>query len=343
MPYLPIPLLTWVGELTSGSPSGFSYLEARSDESIDYSSLRSAGARRTYYIENGYVVRPRLLRANQCEHAVASFREEVKPYTGYLYRQASANPERHRFDASRNILNSLLNPVSVNSRRFPRFRAASETLLCDDKLFAAAGELLNEGATLVQSMYFEANPATWPHQDCYYLDSDRPGELIGAWIALEDIEEAAGRFYVVPGSHRMEIGRNQGYLNIAAYHEQYKKRVYRAIREQSLELRAPRLRCGDVLFWSSRTIHGALQSKECGYTRNSITGHFIPSASKLMRYQCIPVSLKSERIGRNAMCRPKDQNRILNQWMMAVESTVPRVFRFAKRKVISWKINRLAP
>jgi hypothetical protein len=44
---------------------------------------------------------------------------------------------------------------------------------------------------LVQSMYFEGNPATWAHQDTYYLDSEHTGAMTAAWFAVEDIKPGA--------------------------------------------------------------------------------------------------------------------------------------------------------
>ena len=120
---------------------GFSQTDVRPSGSADYSGLDTPDKRRSYYAENGYLVRPRLLRRELCKQAVSSFRDEIKSFPGYLYRQASANPEKNRFDGTANVLNSLLNPVSVSSRRFPSFRAASNCLLSDDHLFAAVAEL----------------------------------------------------------------------------------------------------------------------------------------------------------------------------------------------------------
>lgn len=56
---------------------------------------------------------------------------------------------------------------------------------------------------LMQTMLFDLNTATRPHQDWYDLDSVPNGSLIAACIALEDIREEAGRFYV------MRFYRNQ--------------------------------------------------------------------------------------------------------------------------------------
>lgn len=58
---------------------------------------------------------------------------------------------------------------------------------------------------LMQTMLFDANTTTQPHQDWWYLDSVPSGHLIASWIAMEDIDERAGRFYVLPGSQRQVL------------------------------------------------------------------------------------------------------------------------------------------
>jgi phytanoyl-CoA hydroxylase len=309
-------------------------------DAVRHRDLTSAAARRAYYFDNGYVVREQLINRSVCRRAIECFRHDIKSYNGYLYRQASANPERNIFDCSGNILNSLLNPLSVNGKRFPAFRAISEEILSQRSLFDAVSELISEPAVLVQSMYFEANPATWPHQDCYYLDDDSPGRLLGAWIALEDIAEEAGRFYVAPGSHRREIGRNVGNLGIARNHERYKQLVRDTIESESIELHAPALKCGDVLFWNSRTIHGAFPASNAQFARNSYTAHFIPASSRLMQFQCIPITLKPESRKGAIICRPKDQDSARNRWILALETCFPASFQYLKKQAISWKLRR---
>jgi phytanoyl-CoA hydroxylase len=300
----------------------------------------NAATRLQYYADNGYLVRRGLIEQSICDRAINCFRREIKAYGGHLYRQASANPEQNSFDSFGNVLNSLLNPLSVHGKRFPAFRAVSEELLSQHALFEAVSELISEPAVLVQSMYFEANPATWPHQDCYYLDDDSPGKLLGAWIALEDIKEEAGRFYVAPGSHKREVGRNIGNLGIAENHDRYKQLITATIESESMELRAPALKSGDVLFWNSRTIHGAFEPSNGRFSRNSYTAHFIPTSSRLMQYQCIPIKLNREVREKITLCRPKDQNRPRNRWMLALESSFPGFFQTLKKKAISWKLHQ---
>jgi phytanoyl-CoA hydroxylase len=310
---------------------------------FDYASLRSAADRRAYYEEHGYVVIPGLVEPALCQEALRCFMEEVKPYRGYIYRQASANPERHRFTADGFMLNSILNPFSVSSRHFPRFRGISRRTLASDALYRAVEELYGEPATMVQSMYFEGNPATWAHQDCYYLDSDKDGALLGTWIALEDIHEEAGRFYIVPGSHRIDIGRNAAELNIATSHDQYKALVEQIMAERKLERRKPALRRGDVLIWSSRTIHGAERPSGPGHSRNSYTAHFIPSSTRFMQYQCIPLPINPVTINGHRVYAPKDQDVLANRMVFAVETFVPGLFQRLKKAAIARKLRTYAP
>ena len=37
-------------------------------------------------------------------------------------------------------------------------------------------------------MFFDRSTGTVEHQDSWYLDTDPPGNLVGVWYALEDIQ-----------------------------------------------------------------------------------------------------------------------------------------------------------
>ena len=331
---------TTVSSAASAGPCGTDAVDFPCTSQFDYDSLTSASLRRIYFRENGYIVRRGLLAADLCVEAIRCFEGEIKSRSDFFYRQASANPERHQLDGAGNVLNALLNPLSVYGRRFPGFRTASETVLSCETLFAAVEELMEEPAVLVQSMYFEANPATWPHQDSYYLDTDSPGRLLGAWIALEDIDERVGRFYVLPGSHRHDVGANAGNLSIGAHHDRYKERVRAYVRDRIAEIRAPALKRGDVLLWNSRTVHGASRPLAPGLTRHSYTAHFIPESSRFMQYECIPVKLHPTSIAGRLVCRPKDQDVFFNRCILKLEALTPMLFPRLKKAAIRHKIQR---
>jgi phytanoyl-CoA hydroxylase len=127
--------------------------------------------------------------------------------------------------------------------------------------------------SLMMSMYFDQNAGTPPHQDWYYLDALPNGGLTAAWIALEDIKEEAGRFYVLPGSHKTVFELNDEELEDA---DKYENKVRDYIDKNTNIILAPELKKGDVLFWNSGTIHGSHKIIDSKYSRKSITAHYIP-------------------------------------------------------------------
>jgi len=82
-----------------------------------------------YYEEFGYVVVRNLVPRDVCEAALRSYADEVKSFDGFIYRQTTANPERHVFTDHGFMLNPILNVQSVDDSRFPTFRRASLAVL----------------------------------------------------------------------------------------------------------------------------------------------------------------------------------------------------------------------
>jgi phytanoyl-CoA hydroxylase len=292
-------------------------------------------ALRREFAAEGYAVVRDLIPAELCDRARAAFAAEVKPYAGQLYRQTSSgSPERHVFSDHGYLLNPILNIQSLRQTRFPRFRAAGLEILTDPGLHQAAKAILGEPGKVVQSMYFEGNSATWAHQDAYYLDSAGPGGLIGAWIALEDIAPGAGRFYIYPQSHRIDLAGNRGELDIAFHHDRYKQHVREVIAAHGLRPRAPALRRGDVLFWSAKTIHGSLETTEPQHSRSSITAHLLAASSEFLQFQRRRRRLPLVPINGIQVHLPKNQNAWRPRAALWAEATFPTAFRLAKRAVI---------
>ena len=305
----------------------------REDDEPGFAAGASAAIRR-HFDEQGYAVVQALLPAELCAGVRAAFAAEVKPYEGPLYRQTSAHPERHVLTEQGYVRNPLLNVQSLDQRRFPRFRAAGLEVLTHACLHDVAAAILGARATVVQSMYFEGNSATWAHQDVYYLDAAPPGRMTGLWIALEDIAPGAGRFYVYPGSHRVAIGRNQGELDFAFHHERYKQRVREAIAARGLVCRAPALRQGDVLFFAARTIHGSHPTTRPQHARNSMTAHLIATGAALLQFQRRIRPLACACVNGVPVHMPKNQNAWAPRAMLWLESTLPRTVRLAKKVAI---------
>ena len=304
------------------------------EDDYPYFVLDQAADIRKYYDENGYVVVRGLLPQDLCDRATASFEAEVKPFGGFIYRQASANPERHVFTNEGFMLNTILNVQSLDRRHFAGFRQAGLDLLTHANMQRAVSTILGEPGKLVQSMYFDGNPVTWPHQDTYYLDAEEIGRMTAAWIAVEDIAPGAGRFFVYPKSHLIDMAKNGGDFDIAFHHERYKELVKQVIREQGLVCRAPALSKGDVLFWAAKTIHGSLRTTEPTRSRRSFTAHFIPDRSRFLQFQTRVRPLKTELVNGMRVHHPKDLSKAANRAVLFVETRFPRTFQMTKRAAI---------
>ncbi|MEM1328521.1 MAG: phytanoyl-CoA dioxygenase family protein [Bacteroidota bacterium] len=299
-----------------------------------YPTVGETQKMKDYFEEHGYVVVRGLVPKELCKAALASFDQEIRPYNGYIYRQASANPEKHKWTSHNYMLNSILNVQSVRSDHFPKFRDNGLRTLTHNRVQETLSVIMGDAPKLVQSMYFEGNPSTWAHQDCYYLDSEDQGRMIGSWFALEDIHPGAGRFYVYPGSHKINMDKNGGDFDIAFNHDRYKELVKDIIVKFDLECVAPALEQGDVLFWHAATIHGSLETTDLAHSRSSYTGHYIPNATNFLQYQSRVKPLALREVNGMNVNFPKDLDQPLNKAIMTVETTFPKQFQWLKKQVI---------
>jgi phytanoyl-CoA hydroxylase len=297
--------------------------------------VADSGGLRAYYEANGYVVARSAVSRQACEGIRRLWDSEVKPSRAFMYRQATARAERHVLNANGWVMNPILNLQSVDPRLYPSFRDhARERILTAPGLVAGFRALLGETPKVVQSMYFEGNSATWEHQDSYYLDSERVGTMAGAWIALEDIDARAGRFFISPRSHFIDLGRQTSAINIADRHDEYIGSVVAKIRELGLEIRAPFLRQGDVLYWNSWTIHGSLDSRSEQRTRSSITCHAIAQSHRFLQLQSRVLPLRLSEVNGIQVHQPKDLARPFNRAVMKLESRFPAIFYGAKKLAV---------
>ena len=299
---------------------------------------------RRYYQDNGYVIVSRLFASEVCDTQRRLWEEEVKPFGGHIYRQATAKAERHVFNENGWVMNPILNLQSVDPRHFPRFRSyATDAVLASAKLRDVFTGLLGERPKVVQSMYFEGNSATWEHQDSYYLDSENVGEMAAAWIAMEDIVARAGRFFVCPGSHKFKLDQHGLENNIAEHHDEYIASVVNKIEQLNLPIKAPALQKGDVLFWNSLTIHGSLNSQDTRHSRSSITCHAIPSSRLFLHHQILLWDVATDTVNDTRFFRPKDLAALKNRLIFQAEIRFPSLFYWLKRKAVKQVFRWKAP
>ena len=89
-----------------------------------------------------------------------------------------------------------------------------------------------------------------------------------------------------------------------------------------------------MLFWSSKTIHGSLETKQPDRARSSFTAHYIPESSRLLQFQSRFRGLQVERINGMPVHKPKDLSRLSRRAVFWIETTFPGAFQTAKKLAI---------
>jgi phytanoyl-CoA hydroxylase len=238
-----------------------------------------------YYESQGYVVVKNLLSHAKIDNFIDQY-EKIKRNKFFIYYSQSVHlPLRPKITPEGFIEESMEN--ATNLKLFPGFSGAILKCLIDENVSTVLSMLSGASShTMWQNMFFDKSTGTIEHQDHYYLDTNPPGHLIAAWYALEDINEEAGCFFVVPGSHKGPVierknlantGRRRGLEVIFSDHDSMRQNIKTLIQENNYEYKAFPLSKGDVLFWHPYTIHGSYSNKNHRFSRKSFTAHFYPS------------------------------------------------------------------
>jgi phytanoyl-CoA hydroxylase len=288
-----------------------------------------------YYNENGYVIFSSFVSKEQCDQLKNLWNKSIKPYKGTIYRQTTAKAEKNTFNDNGWIMNPILNLQSLNPNLFANLRNAVEKdIFSNLSICKALKGILGEKPKIVQSMYFEGNSATWEHQDSYYLDSEKIGEMAAGWLALEDIKADAGRFFICPESHKIDLGKQSIKDNIAENHDKYIEKVVSIIKSKNMIIKAPYMAAGDILFWNSWTIHGSLDTQSVTDSRSSITMHAIPENKKFLQFHSRKIDVPTNDLGNSLIYRPKDQRKFKNRLILAIETNFPTIFYKLKKLAI---------
>jgi phytanoyl-CoA hydroxylase len=223
------------------------------------------------YQTRGYVVLRGVVSAQRIDRLLHLYRSQIIPARYPFFRQNTNAYEPNRMTTHGFVRQSFLDIHDYV--RYPEFSRAALDIFCSSEMMQALEEATGYASfSLMQSMLFDLNTETPGHQDWYYLDSVPAGQLTAAWIALEDIDERAGRFYVLPGSHNTDFDAKAP----GRTHAQWLDLVGSHVQRHREQISAPALRRGDVLFWNSRTVHGSLPTLDDSRSRKSLTAHYLP-------------------------------------------------------------------
>lgn len=155
--------------------------------------------------------------------------------------------------------------------------------------------LFEERPKLFQSLSFHTGSEQPLHQDTAYVVVNRPMELVGCWIALEDVRAGSGELQYRVGSHRLpdypfahgrkhlretEDGTTEHAAWLTWLAEESERRGY--------PLQSFFARRGDILLWHADLAHGGAPIADPGSTRKSLVGHFCPRSVLPLYVEHIP-------------------------------------------------------
>jgi phytanoyl-CoA hydroxylase len=225
-----------------------------------------------YYEQNGYYICRGIIPPEMIDLLLKRYKEDIVPSKYPFFRQSTDAYEPNQLTEHGYVKQSYLDIHDY--QKYPEFSRLARDIYTSEHMRNALKDVTGFNSfNLMQTMLFDANTETVPHQDWWYLDSVPYGHLLASWIALEDIDERAGRFFVLPKSHYLNFHSDIPGLE----HEAWQKRIADYVAQHPEQVFAPALKKGDVLFWNSRTIHGALPTQDPSFSRKSVTAHYMPS------------------------------------------------------------------
>src|ERR1700737_4166883 len=106
-----------------------------------------------YYEDNGYVVVRNVVDSSICDMLRTAFADTVKRYSGHIYRQATANPEKNKINEYGFVMNPILNLQSLRLSDFSPLKRLAVKTFASHAIKAINQAIFSEDVKLVQSMY----------------------------------------------------------------------------------------------------------------------------------------------------------------------------------------------
>ena len=229
---------------------------------------------KNFYDDNGYVISKSLIQKELIDKVLSDL-EKCKRGSRRYFTQSTHSWERFSNLTEEGFLKESIQTPTKQISAGP-LRKSVENLIISKSLSEKLS-LLSGGFDkfiIWQNMLFDKSTGTVDHADTWYLDTMPEGLMIAVWIALEDIHEDAGRFFVIPKSNKIKLKQNSS--ETISDHYEYAKFIDDYVNSKDLIRYAPPLKKGDVLFWHPNTIHGSFSQVSSSKSRKSITCHYHP-------------------------------------------------------------------
>lgn len=159
-------------------------------------------------------------------------------------------------------------------------------IACDPKIINLVSNLLGTPAFPFQTLNFEKGSQQRLHSDFYHFASTNFWQMVGVWVALEDVSIDAGPLRVVPGSHKLpyyfpeDIGvRISKKSDPYAFYSEYEDVIEEIFHQSKFCDELITLKKGQILLWHSNLLHGGGEIHDKSLTRKSQVTHYFGSYS----------------------------------------------------------------
>ena len=165
--------------------------------------------------------------------------------------------------------------------------ASLQKIFCES--MRVASEIVDSfgRATLYTSLFFESGSEQELHRDTPYFYSGGSGGYMGAWVALDDVDENNGALIAVEGSHKipepdLEVLKNLFHPNEEVPNSStplfnaYNDALRMAAKDLGLKITTCSVKKGDMVLWNPSTLHGGLPHLDKSRSRRSFVMHITP-------------------------------------------------------------------
>jgi phytanoyl-CoA hydroxylase len=156
----------------------------------------------------------------------------------------------------------------------------------DSKLHELLFVLLQGNPVLFQSINFVMGSEQDTHSDSIHMTTYPLGGLLGAWIALEDVDDSNGPLHYYPGSHKLPYYLNKDYANEGSRfligdksYSAYEKMIAGKIKSLGIKKEIFKAKKGDLLIWHANLFHGGEAHRDKTKTRKSMVLHYFKENS----------------------------------------------------------------
>jgi phytanoyl-CoA hydroxylase len=162
-----------------------------------------------------------------------------------------------------------------------------ESLFADNETLTICDEFFKARTSLYTTLYFEKGSEQALHRDSPYFCTNPPGQYLGVWLAIDDVDAENGPLVVVPKSHLLPpldiqslrkkifgdapapVHGDEGWLG-------YQAAVAQQCLEHGLKPQEIHVKSGDTIIWHPDLMHGGAQHTHSTRTRCSLVMHVTP-------------------------------------------------------------------